>query len=461
MNRILVWFRNDLRLHDHPALFHAAKKGTIIPVFIISPQQTVKGAFFWWQIEALKILEKQFIEHHIQFIVRKGEIVDELLKLQAETKAAAVYWNEQYDKQSMDIERKLTEHLLHRQVEARAFTGQVLLKPGTVLTESNEPYKVFTPFWNKLRQQMIPKPLLKPETMQGGTTLQSIDLQKDVLQERWSRKFHRFWTVGEQASIDTWNEFRHNGLQQYDVKRDFPALQNTSHLSPYIASGNMSIRALWHAVKREGEENPAVSVEPFLRQLAWNEFATHQLQAYPHIENKSMRPHFESFPWRDDKQAFVKWTKGETGYPLVDAGMRELWETGVMHNRVRMVAASFLVKHLMLPWQLGAKWFQETLVDYDCANNTLGWQWVAGSGFDAAPYFRIFNPITQSEKFDAKGVYVQQWVKELEQVSAPAIHTPWKTISDINYPEPIVDHQSARERALTAFQVVKAILEKG
>ncbi|QFG00665.1 deoxyribodipyrimidine photo-lyase [Psychrobacillus glaciei] len=270
-----------------------------------------------------------------------------------------------------------------------------------------------------------------------------------------------YWEPGELSAIKTWEQFQSGDISIYDQMRDFPFKIATSTLSPYLAWGDISVRSIFYSVMK----NDSPATHTFTKQLIWREFAYHQLIHFPSFPTRPLRFNFERFPWQNDAESFERWTKGLTGYPLVDAGMRELWETGYMHNRVRMVTASFLVKHLLVDWRKGYEWFQHTLLDFDVANNAMGWQWIAGTGIDSSPYFRIFNPITQSEKFDSSGAYIREWVPELSNLPAPYIHRPWEAPDfmleeldirmGIKYPLPIVEHSRARLRALDAYNTIK------
>lgn len=315
-------------------------------------------------------------------------------------------------------------------------------------------------------QETIPRPLQIPSVLNGieqNIDSLSIDELNLTSKNNWHQKLHAYWNPGERYAIEIWKDFTANGIHDYKEGRDFPSRHAISKLSAYIAHGNISVRAIWHSAKRQFETSS--QADAFLRQLIWREFAYHQLIHFPTIISQPLREQFQDFPWQKDDEQFAQWKKGMTGYPLVDAGMRELWETGVIHNRVRMVVASFLVKHLLLPWTDGADWFKETLVDFDLANNSLGWQWVTGCGIDSAPYFRIFNPILQSEKFDHDADYILMWIPELSQLPIKYIHKPWEAPADvlekaqielgITYPYPIVDHKTARNRALEAFEKTK------
>lgn len=466
--KTIVWFRNDLRLHDHPALKEASKCGEVLPLYIL-PDHGSPTASDWWVYESLKTLKQQLLQLGNTLVILKGEPSQVLSDLSNKTRADAVFFNGQVDPVSRREETTLLESNSLSKVTIRRFTPNMLMDPTLLKTGAGEPYKVFGAFWKSLQQQTIPWPIPAPDSLSTWIDdyPETIPLEQSGLRDsiNWDASLKENWTPGEVASFEQWAKFRDKGLNQYDRKRDFPALNGTSQLSGFLASGNMSIRALWHAIRRAQEEGIVPQPEPFLRQLAWREFSYYQLFHFPDITERPLRPEFLQFQWLEDSEGFTAWKKGMTGYPLVDAGMRELWETGTIHNRVRMVVASFLVKHLLIDWRIGAEWFRETLIDYDIANNTLGWQWIAGSGFDAAPYFRIFNPTTQSKKFDKNGAYIRKWIPELAALPDAALHEP-HTASETElaeagialgetYPFPIVDHAAARARALDAYALIK------
>lgn len=466
--KTIVWFRHDLRLHDHPALKEASECGDVLPVFIL-PDHSSPTASDWWLSKSLMRLQQQLADLGNSLLVVKGQPADVLCKLATETNADALFFNGQIDPVSRRDETSLLENLNCPSLDIRRFAPDMLLDPDTLKTGAGQPYKVFGAFWKSLQQQTIPWPVAAPtslthwvEEYPETTSLEASGLRSSL---GWDETIEETWSPGEAESFEQWGHFRDQVLYKYGTLRDYPGIDGTSKLSGFLASGNMSIRSLWHAVRRAQQEGDAPQPEPFLRQLAWREFAYYQLFHFPEILKQPLRKEFLHFPWNNDSESLSAWKKGQTGYPLVDAGMRELWQTGTMHNRVRMVAASFLVKHLLIDWRIGAQWFQETLVDYDIANNTLGWQWVAGSGFDAAPYFRIFNPTTQSKKFDEHGVYIRKWIPELASLPDKHLYEPHAApievleeadiVLGVTYPLPIVDHSTARKRALDAYALIK------
>lgn len=462
----IVWFRQDLRLTDNPALTAALEKGgPIVPVYIWAPEEEGRwplgGASKWWLHHSLVALEKELPS----LIIREGKSADVLFDLIRETGADAVFWNRRYEPEAILRDTKVKSQLFDAGIDAKSFNGNLLFEPWTVLNKQKKPFQVFTPFWKCcLEKEAVVAPLPKPKHINEyskklhSSKLDDLNLLPTI---PWDTEIAEMWVSGEAAALKTIKSFLPK-VDDYKEDRDIPSVSGISHISPYMHFGEISPRTIWKIVKdsdcREGDV--------FLRQLGWREFAHHLLYHFPKTPEKPLRDNFLSFPWEKDLEALHAWQKGLTGYPIVDAGMRQLWKTGWMHNRVRMIVGSFLVKDLLITWHEGAKWFWDTLVDADLANNTLGWQWVGGCGADAAPYFRIFNPITQGEKFDPEGEYVRQWVPELANVPTKWIHKPWEAPPLIlrqagvtlgkEYPYPIVDHAEARKKALEAFGKLRA-----
>ncbi|MFJ7935755.1 cryptochrome/photolyase family protein [Sporosarcina sp. NPDC096371] len=476
MKKIIVWFRKDLRLHDNAALWEAAQQGIIIPVFIWSEEEEREyarsEAARWWLHHSLKALEEKLKSHGLTLILRRGSSFEQLTLICNQAEADAVFFGERYEPSISRRDGVITKNLLLYVSEVRSFSSSLLFPPGDLLNQKNDPYKVFTSFWKRTMRESVNRPLPIPENMVPyDEAIPSLQVEGlGLLSENtWYEKFHTYWEPGEEGAITRWQQFVDEGLSRYVVDRDIPSAHSVSLLSPHLAWGDISVRSVWHSAKRlhneETEEFNGTSIEAFLRQLIWREFAYHQLIHFPKMLHEPLREKFKGFPWLAAHEELAKWQKGLTGYPLVDAGMRELWETGAIHNRVRMVVASFLVKHLLVSWVEGSEWFQETLADFDAASNAMGWQWVAGSGIDAAPYFRIFNPIIQSQKFDAEGLYIRKWIPELTEIPSKYIHEPWKAPVDVlleagvvlgeTYPLPIIDHSLARGRALEAYAQVK------
>jgi len=472
MQRTIVWFRNDLRLHDNPALWEAARNGIVIPLFIL-PEEGIdmrSTAARWWQSRSVASFEKELRKRGVQLIIKSGDAFDAMIDVMEETDANAVYFNEQYGPDELKMDKRIAEQLTAIGIDVQNFNGNLLFDPG-LKNKQGEPYKVFTSFWKRGMQETVPSPLPVPQLEGLGVPASTLPVDRlDTLAGRLRfPELEPLWQPGERTAIEQWEQFSDDGLLYYGTERNLISSGSSSLLSPYIAAGSISVRSIWHSAKRIAERTADItarqSINVFLRQLIWRDFAYHQLIHYPNIIRLPLRKQFLDFPWQGNEEQLSEWKEGQTGYPLVDAGMRELLHTGVIHNRVRMVAASFLVKHLLISWQVGAEWFKERLIDFDAANNAMGWQWVTGSGIDAAPYFRIFNPILQSEKFDSEGDYIRKWVSELSNLPVPYIHKPWQAPASVlekagiqlgsTYPMPIVDHAAARKRALQAFQEIK------
>lgn len=466
---VIVWFRNDLRLTDNRALMAAIACGAaLIPLFIWSPEEENSwapgAASQWWLHQSLQELSLGLEAVDSGLILRKGPVIEILESIIREHDVKMLFFNRRYEPWARVQENAVEEAMLKADVALRAFNSSLLIEPRDLLNREGLPYKVFTPFW-KAMQKSDPLPALKgPEKLVAHPSIDSLVLDELSLlpSTDWAGGMRATWRPGEKNAVKCLKTFLDEGISNYANGRDRPDQEYVSRLSPYLHFGEISPRLIWHAVKHSGAISAGSDAgsEAYLRELAWREFAYYLLVHFPNTTDSPLRPQFEKFPWRQDQEMLTAWQKGKTGYPIVDAGMRQLWATGWMHNRVRMITASFLVKHLLLPWQAGAKWFWDTLVDADLANNTFGWQWTAGCGADAAPYFRIFNPILQGKKFDPSGDYVKLWVPELRGVDTRWIHNPWEAPAGIPegiYSNPIVEHDFARKRALAAFETLKAV----
>jgi deoxyribodipyrimidine photo-lyase len=476
---MLVWFRQDLRLADNPALTAAARLGgPVVPVFIWSPEEEGDwppgAASKWWLHHSLARLAAALAGKGSRLIIRRGHSLGELIRLARETGATRIYWNRRYEPALLRRDATIKASLETTGWDIKAFSSALLCEPGTVHNQSQQPYRIFTPFWKAcLALENWPKPIPPPRSLRRLKTwprsdsVASLELEPRL---NWASGFSRIWAPGEAGAKKRLDRFLVEKLMDYDRDRDGPALTGTSRLSPHLHFGEISPRQIWQAVWNWAH---SAGVAPsiwkhgqFLAEIGWREFAHHLLYHFPKTPLQPLRPEFEGFPWRENKEGWQAWRQGETGYPMVDAGLRELWATGWMHNRARMITSSFLVKDLLLPWQDGARWFWDTLVDADLANNSLGWQWSAGCGADAAPYFRIFNPVRQGEQLDPDGLYVRRWIPALARVPAAWIHKPWQAPEgvlrkaglklDRHYPRPIVRHVIARELALEAYERMKS-----
>jgi len=465
---ILVWLQSDLRLDDNPALFAASKTGRpVIPVFIfnegVNENWRLGAASRWWLHHALQDFNSELESIDSRLLLRTGKTIEVLQKLVDETKSNAIYFHRRYSKPERDEDEIIQKTF--SDLEIKDFSGNLLYEPQNIQTKQGKPYQVYTPYWNAcLDKGQPPKPLAPPKELLAPASwpksekLSSLSL---LPTKNWDEGMKKFWKPEIAGARELFKTFRDEKMDSYKDSRDIPALDGTSRLSPFLHFGQLSSRRLWSELYKRPVKN-AASKTQYLKELVWREFAYHLLFHFPQTDLAPLREDFKKFPWASNPAALQAWQKGQTGYPLVDAGMRQLWQTGWMHNRVRMVVASFLVKHLLLKWQDGAKWFWDTLVDADLASNTLGWQWSAGCGADAAPFFRIFNPITQSQKFDREGTYLREWVPELTKLDSKWIHEPWAAPADvlkkagivlgITYPQPMVDHKQAREKALKAFE---------
>jgi deoxyribodipyrimidine photo-lyase len=474
----LVWFRNDLRLADNPAL-HAARQrgGPVLPVFIHAPDEESPwepgAASRWWLHQSLATLESEFREAGSRLIIRRGPSLEVLRDLLKESGATAVFWSRRYEPVVRARDQNVQATPRSAGLEVETFNASLLHEPATVQNQSGKPFQVFTAFWRHcLTKTSPPPPLPAPrKIMPPGKWPQSLPLDALELEPRvdWAGGLRKAWRPGSAGAADLLKRFLKEALVNYGEARNRPDLAGTSRLSPHLHFGEISPRQIWHAVRRQADlENIPESTwrgGQFLAEIGWREFAHHLLYHFPHTAEQPLRREFARFPWRKDAGRLKAWQQGRTGYPIVDAGMRELWTTGWMHNRVRMIVASFLVKDLLISWQDGARWFWDTLVDADLAQNTLGWQWTAGCGADAAPYFRVFNPVSQGEKFDPEGTYVRRWCPELAKLPNDWLHRPWEAPGEVRaqagvgldrtYPSPIVSHAIAREVALEAFGKIK------
>lgn len=461
----IVWLRQDLRLADNPALHAACASGRPLILLYVLDDETpgrwrLGGAPRWWLHRSLQALARDIAKLGGALVLRNGNATVELPRLVTETGAKAVYWNRCYEPFAIARDGKLKEQLSANGIEAHSFQGSLLHEPWSVNTKTGAPFKVFTPFWRTcLTKGVSHAPRPAPKRLTAATcSVVSDSLDDWKLLPRgpnWAAGFETEWSPGEAGARVALAAFLGSRLGEYKDTRDQLGTNGTSRLSPHLHFGEISPLQVWSAA------GDAAGADKFLSEIGWREFSHLLLFHWPTLPDENWRSSFDAFPWREDEAALEAWRYGHTGYPLVDAAMRELWTTGYMHNRARMIAASFLVKHLLIDWRRGADWFWDTLLDADLANNSASWQWVAGCGADAAPYFRIFNPVAQGQRYDFDGAYVRRWVPELARLPDASIHCPWDA-SDAEraaagvelgqtYPAPIVDHAAARARALAAF----------
>lgn len=468
---IIVWFRHDLRVEDNPALRAAVDRGAVIPVFIWSPaeegQWSPGGASRWWLHHSIDSLDERLRQLGSRLILSNRPSLVALRSIIKDTKAQGVFWNRRYEPAIIKRDTHIAKQLRDDNVEVKRFNGGLLFEPGSILNKSGGPFQVFTAFWKTCLQQSpsqrtpTPQKIPAPKSWPTSENLDSLQLEPVI---DWAAGIRDAWRPGSKEAQKRLRTFVKGPLSNYEVGRNQIDIDGSSRLSPHLHFGEISPGQVRRAVMKSGAAT-SKSAQVFLAEIGWREFAHHLLYHFPETTGQPLRDSFKRFPWSRDATALRRWQKGQTGYPIIDAAMRDLWSSGFMPNRARMIVASFLTKHLLIPWQEGAKWFWDTLVDADLASNTLGWQWTAGCGADAAPYFRIFNPILQAQKFDPNGAYIRRWVPELEALPTPWIFKPWEAPADIlrsadirlgeAYPEPIVDHAEARTAALSAYDFIR------
>lgn len=470
MKIAILWFRKDLRTDDNPALLAAVKSGySVLPVFIddtSGPHDWPAGsASRWWLHFSLKRLNRQLKERGNRLILKKGNTREILEEFCHDHDVAAIYWNRRYESAIVQRDSALKSLFKKSGIECRSFNGSLIFEPWEVATGGGHPYRVYTPFSKAVAKlspigpQIAPAEIPAPRNFPRSVNLNDLNLLPAI---PWDTEFYARWNPERWDADSELKRFLDQSINAYKDRRDIPSERGTSRLSPALHWGDISARRVYFEANKL---SPSVGRDCFLREIVWREFAYHVLYHFPKTPELPLQPKFNDFPWERDSKMLHAWQRGLTGYPIVDAGMRELWQTGWMHNRIRMVVASFLVKHLLQPWQDGALWFWDTLVDADLASNTLGWQWAGGCGADAAPYFRIFNPIIQGQKFDPKGDYTKRFVPELKNLPEKYLHSPWEAPDAVlrkagitlgeNYPKPIVDHKTGRARALKALEKIK------
>ncbi len=473
---VILWFRKDLRLDDNLALLKAVKSGRpIIPVYIKterpSPYAPLGAAQDWWLHHALASLAEALGEKNSRLILRAGEPAKALDALIAETGAEVVAVNTNPDPEAIAADGSIAETLKKNDIAFHAFEGALLHDPAKLLTGAGGGFRVYTPFWRALNQHAPPSPPLdapkawtNPGKWPKSETLESFDLLPK--KPDWAKGFAATFRPGEKGAHERLKHFAHSGIKGYAVNRDLPGMDGTSCLSPHLALGDISPRRIWQTIKARSGHGPSdEDISRYLKELVWREFSYHLLHHFPELKSRNWNGSFDAFRWETDHKGLKAWQRGMTGYPIVDAGMRQLWQDGWMHNRVRMIVGSFLIKDLLIDWRTGEDWFRDTLVDADPGSNPASWQWVAGSGADASPFFRVFNPILQGEKFDPDGAYVRKYVPELAKLPNALIHRPFEaSLAELKaagvslgktYPHPVVDHKAARDRALSRLSQLK------
>ncbi len=465
------WFRQDLRLEDNPALSKAAALGTVLPLYILDDdsagEHTMGAASRWWLHHSLCALEQSL---GIRLNIYRGQAEACLNDILKRYPIKGVFWNRCYEPWRMERDARIKKTLRQNGIDAESFNGFLLWEPWDIQKQDGTPYKVFTPFYRKgcLNASPPRSPLPPPARLdlvrdEKALGVEDLNLRPHL---RWDVSLEGHWMIGEEGAKKRLSEFLKKGLPQYKEGRNFPAQPFVSRLSPHLHFGEISPQKIWHEVSALEQDK---NIDHFQSELGWREFSYHLLYQFPDLPHKNLQSKFDHFPWQNDKENLKRWQKGQTGYPIIDAGMRELWQTGYMHNRVRMIVGSFLVKNLRMHWRHGERWFWDCLVDADLANNSAGWQWIAGCGADAAPYFRIFNPILQGEKFDPHGDYTRRFVPELKNLPEAYLFKPWQAPQEIlrgagvvlgkTYPFPIVDGPKSAAMALEAFSHLKTLEE--
>jgi len=474
------WFRQDLRLSDNPSLSAAAASGDILPIYILDDENAGRhrmgGSSRWWLHKSLTALNETLDGN---LCILKGNPIELLPIFAAKVGATGVYWNRCYEPWRIIRDKSVKSILNDRGIKVLSFNGSLLWEPWEILKNDGSPYRVFTPFYRKgcLNAKNPRLPVPKPVKLslvdvknytkdyKSGVATKISDL-KLVPEVGWSEKLDPYWNIGEDGAYTRLSDFVGSGIIDYKEGRNFPARKSVSRLSTHLHWGEISPNTVWYAIRKQvGSENGCINSDHFLSELGWREFSYSLLYHFPSLPRVNLQPKFNDFPWQDNPGLLICWQKGMTGYPIIDAGMRELWATGYMHNRLRMIVGSFLVKNLLIHWHYGEMWFWDTLVDADLANNSSGWQWVAGCGADAAPYFRVFNPVTQSKRFDGEGLYIRTYVPELCRLPDKYLFAPWEAPSSVltkagialgeHYPKPICDLKVSRQAALDSFACIK------
>jgi len=463
----IVWLREDFRLLKNEALSFASKNHDQVSVLYIYKESifSKRKSQKWWLYKSLKSFKKNLSKLNINLELIKADSYKEVFEKMSKNNNFSLYWNKVYEPKFLDFDDKLSKLLKLKSINFKIFKGNLLNESNEIKKIDDTPFKVFTAFWRTAEKYYVEKEFnrkkdIKPNTKKISFFKKTEDFETVLPEKNWYKKFENYWDPSEEEALTSVRNFIKKDLSNYGNNRDIPGITGTSKISPYLAFGQIHVETIWEECQKV--KNKGIGYRKYINELGWREFSHSLINYFPEMLRGNLRKEFNNFPWSENKNLLNCWKKGVTGYPIVDAGMRELNETGWMHNRVRMIVASFLVKHLRIHWKEGEKHFRNCLHDFNEANNVAGWQWVAGSGADAAPYFRIFNPILQGEKFDKEGKYVKKWVPELESIPGEFLHKPWelKVITKNfelgkTYPAPIVNHQEAREAALNAFKSIK------
>jgi deoxyribodipyrimidine photo-lyase len=470
MEKILCWFRNDLRISDNPALLNASEDGEVLPIYIFdnfnANEYHMGSVSKWWLHQSLTSLKKS-LDGNLMFY--KGNPLDILLRIIKDNSINSVYWNRCYEPWQIARDKIIKKTLQENGIKVKTYNASLLWEPWDILKQDNTPYKVFTPYYRKgCMNYTVPRnPIPKPKNIcytknNDATSIYDLDLLPKI---NWYSKLNNHWEVGEEGALRRFETFYTYGIKNYKEGRNFPIKQNVSRLSPHLHFGEISPNYIWHKIRSIENAVNMNDIDHFCSELGWREFSYYLLYHFPDLPKINFNHKFDIFPWNHNLSLLKCWQQGQTGLPIVDAGMRELWQTGYMHNRVRMIVGSFLVKNLRIHWHYGQKWFWDCLADADLANNSASWQWIAGCGADAAPYFRIFNPITQGQKFDPDGEYTKKFVPELKNVPSKYLFNPWEAPENVlksygvtlgkDYPMPIIDLKESRNNALDAFHHIK------
>ncbi len=466
----IFWLKDDFRIEDNPALSYASNNHSLVSALYIYDKSIFDGkreAQKWWVSKSLEEYEKNLKKLNISLEILEGDSISVLKKIK-KNDSISIYWNKVYEPLELDKDKIIIKYFNENNIKFKSFKGNTLNEFDEVKKNDGTPFKVYSPFWKNAERIFLEKIPSKNYQVRKQKKIMKIFNKsishKSILPKKyWFKKFEKYWNPSEAKAHEILEQFLKNNIYDYGTQRDYPSVKGTSKLSPYIRNGQINVKTIFDKCNKMKSKN--ISVRKYMNEIGWREFSHSLINYFPQMLKGNLRKEFDKFPWINNKKNLDKWKKGMTGYPIVDAGMRELYETGWMHNRIRMVVGSFLVKHLRINWQEGEKYFRNCLFDFNEANNVAQWQWVAGCGADAAPYFRIFNPILQGEKFDKEGLYVKKWIPELKKVPKKFIHKPWEmeikyqeainTVIGKDYPSPIVIHEIARKEALEAFQSIK------